>query len=72
MVDGVDASMILVYNAESANGVSTLLNAAQIKRADVNRDGLTDGADASMILAYNAYATDNDIGSIDDFIKLNL
>ncbi|MBQ9899019.1 MAG: hypothetical protein IJM44_06155 [Ruminococcus sp.] len=72
LIDGADASLILVYNAESADGISILLDAAQLLRADVNRDGLTDGADASMILAFNAYATDHIIDSIIEFLKLNL
>ncbi|MBQ9899297.1 MAG: hypothetical protein IJM44_07595 [Ruminococcus sp.] len=63
LIDGADASAILVENAAVADNSGTFTD-VQKKAADINGDGLVDSADASLILAYNAYAVDNGTLSI--------
>ena len=54
MVDGVDASLILVHNANATNGEPSPIEEKFLSRADYNGDGLIDPIDASLILIYNA------------------
>ncbi|MBQ9899014.1 MAG: hypothetical protein IJM44_06130 [Ruminococcus sp.] len=51
LTDGVDASLILRYNADSTAGGDAYLTTPL---ADLNGDGLIDSLDASLLLAANA------------------
>ena len=58
-MDGVDASAILVYNANATDDSSEPISEAEMPYWDVNNDGLVDGADASMVLKYQAELSDD-------------
>ena len=59
MIDGRDATAILTEYARTSAGQAVSFSKAQVKAADLNKDGIVDGRDASAVLSYYAYSSTN-------------